>query len=564
MEKDNVKDNNLIKIESPTISNNYYEKNQESRFYNQQINTRDQSSPEKISNMIDYVLSILHIRENINKIFGLEKLIEYILISIKIWLKNNFPETNSIFFKEKTASLNLSYTQYLAGYYTSQNNDADYLTYKSILNYTIEKKCTQISYLLNQSGEITYFDNNTDIKINNYIYITTKTVTSNTTILYNIEIYSYNIKLDKIHKFIKYCVDKYKQKTITLNLIVPGAPTQKYYRYIGLNNTAQATYEDYKFQSNKTFDNIFFSNKNTFLKKINFFNDNRKAYSDLGIPYSLGIIFYGCPGTGKTSCIKALANYCNRHIVDINFGKIKQNKELRAIFYDPKINGLEVPQQRRMYVFEEFDCIIETLKERNIKYLTSNNISQTGIIDNSQNYSQNNQSINNVQPVGNIGYASMMSRGPMQNGNSTEQDSPVSLDSLLNLLDGCIEHHGPIFIITTNHINKIDKALIRPGRFDIHLHLDNSTSEIIVDMIKHFYNKKYRPIISLSISDEQFDRINKISTFEDKYIWSPAKITQICLTYIDSTDYVDSIIKHMEDNYDKEKALIDIFYNSNI
>jgi hypothetical protein len=560
------KDNNLLKTDN-TITNNktftetnsYYMKPH--NFYdNHNYNMRNNiygvreinNGPDKIIYLIDRVLYYLNVRENVNKVFNSDRLIQYILTIIKIWMKNNFPETNKIFFKDKTASFNLSYTHYTSGYYTSQNNDADYITYKSILNYTIDKKCSQISYLLNQSGEITYFDNNNDIPLNKYIYITTTTTTSNNSIIYNIEIYSYNIRLDKIHKFIEHCSTKYKNKLMKLNLIIPGMQNQKYYRYVGLNNTAQATYEDYKFQSNKTFDNIFFTNKNIFLKKINFFNDNKKAYSDLGIPYSLGIIFYGSPGTGKTSCIKALANYCNRHIIDINFAKIRQNKELRAIFYDPKINGLDVPQHKRMYVFEEFDCIIENLKERG-SVPTSTNQS---------NYENTNQVPNlltsNIQQLNNPMYQNIMSRTQMSNNNNNEQDNAITLDSLLNLLDGCIEHHGPIFIITTNHINKIDKALIRPGRFDIHLHLDNSTPEIIIEMINHFYEKKYRPVSKLEITDEQIEKINEFSQYKDKLVWSPAKITQICLMYIDSDNYVENVINYIEDNYYSEILLLNL------
>ena len=64
----------------------------------------------------------------------------------------------------------------------------------------------------------------------------------------------------------------------------------------------------------------------------------------------------------------------------------------------------------------------------------------------------------------------------------------LNLSFLLNLLDGVLETPGRILIITTNHPERLDKALIRPGRVDIHLQVGNCSREMIIDILRFFYN----------------------------------------------------------------------------
>ena len=56
-------------------------------------------------------------------------------------------------------------------------------------------------------------------------------------------------------------------------------------------------------------------------------------------------------------------------------------------------------------------------------------------------------------------------------------DSRVTISGLLNSVDGVAAQEGRLLFLTTNHINKLDDALIRPGRCDVKLLFPNSTSE---------------------------------------------------------------------------------------
>ena len=63
----------------------------------------------------------------------------------------------------------------------------------------------------------------------------------------------------------------------------------------------------------------------------------------------------------------------------------------------------------------------------------------------------------------------------------------VSLSTVLNLLDGVNASEGRIVVMTTNCPDKLDPALIRPGRADLHLNLPNATSRQAGKMFKRFF-----------------------------------------------------------------------------
>jgi len=555
---DNYKVSNEInnQIKKPLISNNFSNyrviessfettNNMTSKHNVTKDNTENELS--KIAFAIKNLFSELNVKESILKVFGTDKMILVsILAVIIVWVKNTFPYLNNLFFREKYSSLVINYTFYTSTYYASQNSEADSLLYKSILYYVTKKNVIGVKYVLNSSGIISHFDKNSEIKINKNLNIDTKVVTSSTSTVFEIELYSFIIKQDGLQYFLNKCVDNYKKYLMnTTNYTIGANSNQKYYSFQSFNNTTNSIiYEESKFFSNKTFDNIFFENKDIFLKKINYFCNNRGAYRELGIPYSLGIILYGPPGTGKTSCIKALANQTGRCVIDINLSKLKYQKELKAVFQEQKINNVEISQDKRLYVFEEFDCIIDKVKQRTLE--TKN------IIDNSQP-----QKVIITETKYDEFY--MPTKTVKEEPIQSEPNAPITLDTLLNCIDGTLEANGYIICLTTNFIEKIDKALIRPGRFDCHIHLDNTPPKVILQMINHFYNKnkeKVDEIEFLSDYDNLLKQLNNYCYLNGKLIWSPAKITQICLTYMDEPDYLNKIIAFIKDNYQNEAKLL--------
>ncbi len=94
----------------------------------------------------------------------------------------------------------------------------------------------------------------------------------------------------------------------------------------------------------------------------------------------------------------------------------------------------------------------------------------------------------------------------------------IDLSFLLNLFDGVLETPGRIIIMTSNYPEKLDRALIRPGRIDSVLKFEKCTSETIVRMINHFYDDK------ISATPDQF--VGGLLT--------PAELTQLLFKHIEN------------------------------
>jgi len=94
------------------------------------------------------------------------------------------------------------------------------------------------------------------------------------------------------------------------------------------------------------------------------------------------------------------------------------------------------------------------------------------------------------------------------------------LGFLLNLLDGVLEVPGRILIMTTNYPERLDKALIRPGRIDLILDFKKTTRATVREMFQHFY--------SLSDADVRGYDFSGVADYQ----YSPAEINQIFFKYI--------------------------------
>merc|ERR1712203_940048 len=281
----------------------------------------------------------------------------------------------------------------------------------------------------------------------------------------------------------------------------------KYFVYTPNNDAtddyydATSHYQECKFESGKAFSNVFYPEKEDVVKRLDFFSKNKEWYKRRGIPYTMGFLFYGAPGCGKTSTIKAIANHTQRHIVSVPLNKIKTAKELLNVFYNTNINYKDIPLDKRLYVLEDIDAadLKDTVGERSSK-------------DKDKEEEDNENS--NKEDSG----LDMNFLGLLKNPLAYDKKFGVqklTLAALLEVLDGVMEMEGRMLIITTNYPEKLDKALIRPGRIDMKVHFGPMNGVNIIRMFKHFFETD--PPAFLSSSDLPDLK------------WSPAEVTQVFL-----------------------------------
>ena len=126
---------------------------------------------------------------------------------------------------------------------------------------------------------------------------------------FQITVSSKVLNADELRQTLAEWVDEYERllnsdnsKYLKYFLYTPSADVSDDYY------DATSHYSEFRFESGKSFENVFYPQKDDIVKRINFFTNNKAWYKKRGIPYTMGFMFYGDPGCGKTSTIKAIAN----------------------------------------------------------------------------------------------------------------------------------------------------------------------------------------------------------------------------------------------------------------
>ncbi|KDE03881.1 mitochondrial chaperone BCS1 [Microbotryum lychnidis-dioicae p1A1 Lamole] len=166
-------------------------------------------------------------------------------------------------------------------------------------------------------------------------------------------------------------------------------------------------------------------------------------YFQRGIPYRRGYLLHGPPGSGKSSFIQALAGSLEYNICVLNLSE-------RGLTDDKLNHLLANAPERSLVLLEDIDAAFS--------FPTATSMT---------------------------GEANARTRSTEQGFNAN-----VTFSGLLNALDGVASSTSQrILFLTTNHIDRLDPALIRPGRVDLKIYVSDATSWQVGELYQRFYSK---------------------------------------------------------------------------
>lgn len=186
-----------------------------------------------------------------------------------------------------------------------------------------------------------------------------------------------------------------------------------------------------------TFENIkgYDKERQEVLNLIKMFK-NYEKFKALGIEIPKGVIFYGPPGVGKTMFSKALAEELKRHFIEVDFVGLKEKEitlKLKNAFLEAKENTPSI------VFIDEIDKLVP--EEKKLAFINKNSESKT------------------------------------------------TLALLLQLLDGFVKNEEITVVATTNDLQSLPKSLIRSGRIDKYIGLNNPDDDSRKSIIEYYLSK---------------------------------------------------------------------------
>eukprot|EP00658_Telonema_sp_P-2_P010602 TRINITY_DN1399_c0_g1_i9.p1 TRINITY_DN1399_c0_g1~~TRINITY_DN1399_c0_g1_i9.p1 ORF type:complete len:602 (-),score=212.83 TRINITY_DN1399_c0_g1_i9:475-2280(-) len=427
---------------------------------------------------------------------------------------------------------------------------------------------------------------------------------------------------------------------------------------------SEGHWKRYKLSDQKSFDCLFFPQKQRLLSFVQHFENKSGKFSIDGYPHKMGLLLHGPPGTGKTSLIKALAQHMERNIVNIPLSRIKTNQQLMDYVFDQSFNvpGMDSPCQldysKTIFVFEDVDAagkivhrrdeadpseddpmlLKDSLKRTPTNDVTAPALTRTGSriaevgetpLERQQTPKQGTEDADVTAPtlsrtgstIGKVaegdaeeggesegtgaegedntkkgddkgegdaekgegadkkeddgkeegdgkkeegddsdqdddeGRDKKKGKGGSATGASQSDNDKLDLAGVLNVLDGVVDCPNRVVIMTTNHPEKLDPALIRPGRINLKIYLGYLEMEEALLMAEHYFGGYAGRQLTHEQEGEFRTAWGKL-TREDgaKLNLTPAQLEQFCAENDTMDDLNQTLAKLVQVANAKEEA----------
>ncbi|XP_058073833.1 AAA-ATPase ASD, mitochondrial-like [Magnolia sinica] len=197
--------------------------------------------------------------------------------------------------------------------------------------------------------------------------------------------------------------------------------------------------------------------KKAIIQDLVMFSKAKDYYAKIGKAWKRGYLLYGPPGTGKSTMVAAMANFLDYDVYDLELTAVKDNTELRKLL-------IEITS-KSIVVIEDIDCSLDLSGRREKKV---------------KKPKDDDQDEKKVLPE----------------ASKEDSSSKVTLSGLLNFIDGLWSACGGerLIVFTTNHLEKLDPALIRRGRMDKHIELSYCSFNGFKVLAKNYLDLDSHPL----------------------------------------------------------------------
>ncbi|KAJ6808128.1 putative AAA-ATPase [Iris pallida] len=214
------------------------------------------------------------------------------------------------------------------------------------------------------------------------------------------------------------------------------------------------------------------------------FSARREYYARVGRAWKRGYLLHGPPGTGKTSLIAAIANFLEFDVYDLELTSVTSNSNLRKLLISTS--------SKSVIVVEDVDCSLDLSDRKKFKNL--------------------------IHPGSNYGGVDEC----VSPASAASPFATVNLSGVLNFVDGlwssCVGER--LMIFTTNHPERLDPALLRPGRMDRKIELSYCQPAAFRILAQNYLQKEIVEGCQLEMTEEAEGLLKEVTM-------TPAEIAEI-------------------------------------
>uniref|UniRef100_A0A0E0LLC3 AAA+ ATPase domain-containing protein n=1 Tax=Oryza punctata TaxID=4537 RepID=A0A0E0LLC3_ORYPU len=245
--------------------------------------------------------------------------------------------------------------------------------------------------------------------------------------------------------------------------------------------------------------------KKSIVDDLDRFLKRKEYYRRIGKAWKRGYLLYGPPGTGKSSLIAAMANYLRFNLYDLDLSEVHSNSALQRLL-------IGMPN-RSILIVEDIDCCFsarsrEDGKEHKTPAVTNND-----------------------------------------GGDEEEEDDDdfsekkLTLSGLLNFIDGLWSTSGEerVIVFTTNYKDRLDAALLRPGRMDVHVYMGYCSWDAFKTLAHNYFVVGDHPL---------FPEIRELISGLEV---TPAEVSEMLLRSEDADAALSGLVEFLEEK--KKQAM---------